>query len=71
MTMATKKSDEQKIYEYVTKHVNATAMDIRTGLKFEEGNVLSRILLKMRSKGHLKASGSTRAMAYKPGKSPA
>jgi hypothetical protein len=66
--MAAKKTDEQKIYEYVTKHVNATAMEIREGLKFEDGKKFSRILLKMRSNGQVKGSGNTRSMSYKPGK---
>lgn len=59
-----KKTDEEKIYEFVKKHQPTTAMEIRAALKMDDSGKLSRLLAKLRSSGQIKGKGATRAMAY-------
>ena len=59
-----KKTDEEKIYEFVKKHQPTTAMEIRAGLKLADSVKLSTTLARLRSSGQIKGKGATRAMAY-------
>ena len=55
---------QKKVHAFVAKNPGATAEVIREKVKLT-GAEVSYVLRKLRGAGYLKASGSTRAMAYK------